>query len=145
MYIDVRVRLGPSGWVFPLPPRQIRVRGRREAAAARGLEAQRIGRLDQGAVHPDEQGKAEEEGQAGVPVRRRQRRNAKSGGRQARHPYPLSLLEATGIGCERGHCRYANAATGKRVVSLAAVAGSSTGRTPDFGSGGWRFEPSPAS
>ena len=61
------------------------------------LEAQRIGRLDQGAVHPDEQGKAEEEGQAGVPVRpilraRGQRRNAKSGGRQARHPYPLGLL-----------------------------------------------------
>ncbi len=27
-----------------------------------------------------------------MPVRRRQRRNAKSGGRQARHPYPLSLL-----------------------------------------------------
>ena len=25
------------------------------------------------------------------------------------------------------------------------LAGSSTGRTPDFGSGGWRFEPSPAS
>ena len=25
------------------------------------------------------------------------------------------------------------------------VAGSSTGRTPDFGSGGWRFKPSPAS
>jgi len=28
---------------------------------------------------------------------------------------------------------------------LWAVAGSSIGRTPDFGSGGWRFEPSPAS
>ena len=29
-----------------------------------------MGRLDQGAVHPGEQGKAEEERQAGVPVRR---------------------------------------------------------------------------
>ena len=28
---------------------------------------------------------------------------------------------------------------------LDTLAGSSTGRTPDFGSGGWRFEPSPAS
>ncbi len=35
-------------------------------------EAQRIGRLDQGAVHPGEQGKAEKEMQAGVPARRRQ-------------------------------------------------------------------------
>ena len=30
-------------------------------------------------------------------------------------------------------------------VAAKTVAGSSTGRTPDFGSGGWRFEPSPAS
>ncbi|MCL4443329.1 MAG: hypothetical protein M1456_04455 [Actinobacteria bacterium] len=54
-------------------------------------EAQRIGRLDQGAVHPGEQGKAEKEMQAGVPARRRQRSHAKSGGRQARDVYSLSL------------------------------------------------------
>jgi hypothetical protein len=35
-------------------------------------EAQRIGRLDQRAVHPGEQGKAEKERQAGAPARRRQ-------------------------------------------------------------------------
>ena len=32
-----------------------------------------MGRLDQGAVHPGEQGKAEKERQAGAPARRRQR------------------------------------------------------------------------
>ena len=30
-------------------------------------------------------------------------------------------------------------------VPKPTLAGSSIGRTPDFGSGGWRFEPSPAS
>ena len=39
-----------------------------------------MGRLDQGAVHPGEQGKAEKERQAGAPARRRQRSHAKSGG-----------------------------------------------------------------
>ena len=34
---------------------------------------------------------------------------------------------------------------GSRLNPEATLAGSSTGRTPDFGSGGWRFEPSPAS
>ncbi len=51
-----------------------------------------MGRLDQGAVHPGEQGKAEKERQAGAPARRRQRNHAKSGGRQARNVYSLSLL-----------------------------------------------------
>jgi hypothetical protein len=50
-----------------------------------------MGRLDQGAVHPGEQGKAEKERQAGAPARRRQRSHAKSGGRCARDVYPLSL------------------------------------------------------
>jgi hypothetical protein len=50
-----------------------------------------MGRLDQGAVHPGEQGKAEKERQAGAPARRRQRSHAKSGGRCARDAYPLSL------------------------------------------------------
>ena len=66
-------------------------------------EAQRIGRLDQGAVHPGEQDKAEEERQAGVPARRRQTMtglrhrswlpdcHAKSGERCARNAYPLGL------------------------------------------------------
>ncbi len=62
------------------------------------VEAQWIGRLDQEAVHPGEQDKAEEERQAGVPARRRQRSNAKHGGRCARDAYPLSLLKAQWIG-----------------------------------------------
>ena len=31
------------------------------------------------------------------------------------------------------------------LIKSDVVAGSSIGRTPDFESGGWRFEPSPAS
>ncbi len=56
------------------------------------LEAQRIGSLDQGVVHPGERCKAKEEGPASVHGQRRQHSNAKPGGRQARDAYPLSLL-----------------------------------------------------
>ncbi len=41
-------------------------------------------------------------------------------------------------------CEAGEVATGKSSCRL-PLAGSSIGRTPDFGSGGWRFEPSPAS
>jgi hypothetical protein len=60
------------------------------------LEAQRIGSVDQGGVHPGEQCKAEKEGLASVHGQRRQHSNAKSGGRRARGAYPLSLLD---VGC----------------------------------------------
>ena len=43
-------------------------------------------------------------------------------------------------------CESAVRRAGEKVVAgLDSVAGSSRGRTPDFGSGGWRFESSPAS
>ncbi len=68
------------------------------------LEAQLIGRLDQGVVYPNEQGKMDKEGYVGAQGRRRTMTgsrhkvmatdcNVKSGEQQARDVYPLSILE----------------------------------------------------
>jgi hypothetical protein len=50
-----------------------------------------MGSVDQGAVQPGKQRKAEEEGHAGGMVDRRQRRDAPAGVRRARAAHPLDL------------------------------------------------------
>ncbi|MHB8262387.1 MAG: MlaD family protein [Acidimicrobiales bacterium] len=65
-----------------------------KALPAVGLEAQRIGALDQGAVHSGKQGKTAAEGHARMHGQRRQRSDVTAGGRRARMPYPLSLSAA---------------------------------------------------